>query len=173
MLGLTHESHSILRRRDDRLPGAGRVLTGVMWAVPLALAGGALGGAEGAVAGLLAVLVGAITRFDAGRGASIERRFVAAEVLLARPAIAVHAGWDVVRRARCVLVVIEPGPRCAERASALIAQPSFRSLRPGARYAEGMTAEGRVLWVFEEASGERPATSGVHPGGRRSGRAAA
>lgn len=172
MLDLTRESHSVLRRRDPVRPvGVGRALTGALWVIPLAVAGAALGGAEGAIAGLLAVLVGAITRFDAGRGASIERRFVAAEVLLARPAIAVHAGWDVVRRRRCVLVVMEPGPRCAERALAFLAQPSFRSLRPGERYAEGMTAEGRVLWAFEE--GEAPATSGVHPGGRRSGSAVA
>jgi hypothetical protein len=152
MIDVIGDGHPVLRRDPPppRARGMSRALGwSLLWVIALIAAGAHLGGAQGAVAGLLAVLVAAITRFDAERRESTERRFVAEDVLLARPSIAVHAGWDLRTRRRCVMVMIMPGPRWSDRAREMLSQPSFRMLRPGERYAEGVTRDGRVLWVYE------------------------
>ena len=155
MIDAIGDGHPVLRRSTPppRTGGMSRALGWSLWVTALIAAGAMLGGLQGAVGGLLAVLVAAITRFDAERRESLERRFVAEDVLLARPSIAVHSGWDLHTRRRCVLVMIMPGPRWSDRASELLAQPCFRMLRPGERYAEGVTRDGRVLWVYEGGFG--------------------
>lgn len=163
MIDAIGDGHPVLRRSPPppRAGGMSRALGWSLWVIALVVAGAELGGAQGAVGGLLAVLVAAIIRFDAERRESSERRFVAEDVLLARPSVAVHAGWDLLTHRRCVMVMIVPGPRWSDRASELLAQPAFRVLRPGERYAEGITGDGRVLWVFAASLGEPSPAGGL------------
>lgn len=121
----------------------------------LLVAGAMFGGLEGGIGAAMVVLVVAVNQLDTVRSASTDRRFSAEVMLLARPSVAVHRGWDAERMRPCLLVLIDPGPRVNERAGAVVAERAFRSLRSGPRYAEGVTGEGRALWVFELASEEQ------------------
>lgn len=121
----------------------------------LLVAGAVIGGLEGGIGALLVVLVVAINQLDVIRSAPTDHRFVPETMLLARPSVGVHRGWDVVRRKPCLMVLVDAGPHAHERAGAVTAERAFRSLRSGPRYAEGVTGEGRLLWAFELAGPDR------------------
>lgn len=121
-------------------------------ALALLVVGVALGGLQGGISAALVTLVIAVNRFDTVRSPPIDDRFVPEMMLLARPSVTVYRGHDLTRDQPCLMVLVKAGPRAQERAGAVVAERAIRSLRCGARYAEGMTRGGRMLWVFELTS---------------------